>query len=158
MAQKVGVTVDTAEAAKLESALHALISASGKALEVLKIYGPNTKLGSFDADDDGVYTCSGDTAKNVNLSRYGYTVEADVSLELNLTATLFSACLWGDANHDGVVDSMDATLILRYYAGLEDNLCMKRTDVNQDGEINSMDATLILRYYAGLIEQLPYQN
>ena len=158
MAAKAGVTIDVAHAAELESVFHALLSLSGKALKVLNVYGPNTKLGSFDADNDGIYECSADTAKSGEVSRYGYTVAADVTMELNLTMKLFDDCLWGDANHDGVVDSMDATLVLRYYAGMETDLCLKRCDVNQDGEVNSMDATLILRYYAGLIEELPVKN
>ena len=160
MAAKAGVTVDVADAAKLERVFHAVLSLAAKALNVLNVVGPNTKLGKFDADDDGIYECSADVSKTPSISRYGFTLSTEVTAEVNLTVKLFEDCLWGDANHDGIVNNMDATLVLRYYAGLADadDLCLKRTDVNQDGVHNNMDATLILRYYAGLVDKLPYED
>ncbi len=159
MAENAGVSVDVADAAELEAIFHMLLDVSGELLKKLSITGSNTKLGSFDTDDDGVYECSGTTSKNSGTALRGYTVYTEASVELNLTIKLFDDCLWGDANHDGVVNNQDATLVLRYYAGLieADELCLKRTDVNMDGVINNQDATLILRYYAGLVTELPYE-
>jgi hypothetical protein len=160
MANKAGVTVDVADAAELESAFHAVLALVAKAANKLEIVGPNTKLGNFDKDDDGVYECSYDATKTPDISRYGFTLSTEVAGEINLTVKLFEDCLWGDADHDGVVNNKDATLVLRYYAGLAEaeDLCLKRCDVNQDGVINNKDATLILRYYAGQIEKLPYEG
>ena len=160
MANKAGVTVDVADAAELEAVFHAVLSLVAKAANYLEVVAPAVKLGSFDKDDDGVYECSYDATKTPDISRYGFTLATEVAGEINLTVKLFEDCLWGDANHDGVVNNKDATLVLRYYAGLADasDLCLKRSDVNQDGVINNKDATLILRYYAGLIEKLPYEG
>ena len=56
----------------------------------------------------------------------------------------------GDANGDGVINSVDAVLILRSTVGyIDDNFNIKFTDVNDDGVTNSVDAVLILRYTVG---------
>ncbi len=58
----------------------------------------------------------------------------------------------GDVNDDGVVNSVDALMILRYTAALQtltgDSLTY--ADVNSDGEVNSVDALIALRLSAGL--------
>ncbi len=60
--------------------------------------------------------------------------------------------LLGDANCNGTVDSIDASLVLQYTAGLIQTLaCLQLADVNHDGSVNSIDASLILQYTAGLI-------
>lgn len=70
--------------------------------------------------------------------------------------------LYGDVNHDGMVDSSDATQILRYDAGLPSifdivdskdyrQIVAHITVFNtQQGTLGSSDATQILRYDAGL--------
>lgn len=62
------------------------------------------------------------------------------------------ACLKGDVNNDGLIDSRDAALVLRIAAGLrvpnEYEKCA--ADIVEDGVINSRDAALILRKSAGL--------
>lgn len=59
----------------------------------------------------------------------------------------------GDANGDGYVDNTDASLILKYDAGLmdlsEDRL--STADVNYDETVDNTDASLVLKYDAGLI-------
>ncbi len=56
----------------------------------------------------------------------------------------------GDANLDGLVDSADATLVLRYIAELDeltgDNLLA--SDINADGNVNTFDASSILMFVA----------
>ena len=65
--------------------------------------------------------------------------------------------LYGDANGDGVVNSIDATMVTRHALDvytLSDEavvLC----DVNCDGIINSIDGTIIVRYVLKVIETLP---
>lgn len=64
--------------------------------------------------------------------------------------------LFGDANCNGSVDSIDAALVLQYGAGLIDWLvCQGAADVNENGTVDSIDAALILQFSAGLIPGLP---
>jgi hypothetical protein len=55
----------------------------------------------------------------------------------------------GDANANGVVNAIDATLILQHAAGLAGSVS-DRADVNQDGRIDALDAALVLQAIAGL--------
>lgn len=62
----------------------------------------------------------------------------------------------GDANCDGVANSLDAALVLQYGAGLVSSVrCPAGADANLDGHTNSLDAALILQYSAGLLSHLP---
>lgn len=69
----------------------------------------------------------------------------------------------GDVNADGVVNSIDAFLLLRLHAGIIDPLLnpplfpedwYERGDVNDDGVLNGLDAVLILQFHARLIDEL----
>ena len=61
----------------------------------------------------------------------------------------------GDANCDGRVNSIDASVILQYGAGLSSTLaCQSKADTNGDGRVNSLDAALILQYSAGLLDHI----
>jgi hypothetical protein len=60
----------------------------------------------------------------------------------------------GDANKDGHVNAIDASLILQRSAGLIATI-NPHADVNGDGRINSIDASLILQFVAGLLAHLP---
>jgi cell division septation protein DedD len=63
--------------------------------------------------------------------------------------------LVGDANCDGVVNSIDVALVLQYEAGLLSSLaCQQAADANRDGAVNALDAALILQYVASLIDRL----
>ena len=55
----------------------------------------------------------------------------------------------GDANGDGVINSLDAAIVLKYDVGLIQSLTAG--DVNCNGVINSLDSAWILKYDAGLI-------
>ena len=66
----------------------------------------------------------------------------------------------GDINNDGVPDSGDALMVLRYSVGL---LALSEAqksvaDVNGDGRIDAGDAILLLRYDAGLIDTFPAEG
>ncbi|WP_303823147.1 CotH kinase family protein [Ruminococcus flavefaciens] len=61
----------------------------------------------------------------------------------------------GDVNGDKMINSVDASAVLAYYAHLstdkEDDLSRQQkiaSDVNDDGAINAVDASCILSYYA----------
>ena len=62
----------------------------------------------------------------------------------------------GDVNGDGLVNSVDALLVLQYGAALITGLpFLNNADVNDDGLVNAIDAQLILQFGADLIDQLP---
>lgn len=62
----------------------------------------------------------------------------------------------GDVTCDGIVNPIDAALILQHDVGLLPSLpCSGPADVNGDGLVNPIDAQLILQYDAGLICCLP---
>ena len=62
----------------------------------------------------------------------------------------------GDASCDGIVNALDATLILQFSAGLFSPLpCPLGADANGNGTTNALDAALILQLVAGLLPSLP---
>ena len=59
----------------------------------------------------------------------------------------------GDANCDGQIDSIDATLVLQFEAGMIGQLKGgSLADVNLDGARNAIDSALILQLDAGIID------
>lgn len=85
-----------------------------------------------------------------NLDEIAETDAASIAKVLGLKAKPIR----GDANGDGKVNSMDASLILQHDANLitleGENL--KNADYNGDGKVTSLDASLVLRKDAGLID------
>ena len=69
-------------------------------------------------------------------------------MDYELTLCVPSAIV-GDANGDGEVNGMDATLLLQYAAGWDVEVNEAAADVNGDGSVDGMDATLLLQYAAG---------
>lgn len=69
---------------------------------------------------------------------------------------------YGDANQDNSVDSVDATLILQYYANIitieQNSNFTTNSDVNGNKVVDSVDATLILQYYADIINAFPVES
>jgi len=64
--------------------------------------------------------------------------------------------LLGDASGDGVINNVDAMLVLQAYAGLPGvEVSVAAGDVDGNGAVNNVDAMLILQHYAGIITEFP---
>lgn len=99
-------------------------------------------------DKDGKELGATDVVENgavVTVRNDGFTYAAAV-----MTVKIASDALLGDANGDGEINNIDAALVLKYDAGILDDIA--NADVNGDGETNNVDAALILKYDAGIIE------
>ncbi len=101
-----------------------------------------------------------------NSSMYFAQVDADLNATYATVSgtdgevTIGSVGLYGDANGDGVVNSIDATIVTRHALKV---LTLSadaqvRCDVNGDGVINSIDATIITRYALKVITVFPVEN
>lgn len=162
MAAKVGVEIN-ANCEKIEGAFHLVMCAAGKALEKLDVTGMNSKLGPLYNAATGYYELSYENIfrdKEIDVRSYTALVELEAT-ELTLKVKPFANCLWGDANHDGLVNTDDASLVEQYVVNdgiMEQFFCTLRTDVSGDGLINSDDASLIREYVVGNIEFFPAEN
>ena len=96
--------------------------------------------------------------KNAVTAQYlpGSRYNKDASIALYAVWEKSAEAVKGDANGDGSVDSMDATLIVLYDAGLRELTAQQiaACDLNGDGEVDTLDATLIFKYDAGLIDSI----
>ncbi len=74
--------------------------------------------------------------------------------EISTSRKPIESVLKGDADGDGIVDTDDATEILRYMAELStlDDSQINAADINGDGVVNTLDASYILRAVAGIEE------
>ncbi len=81
----------------------------------------------------------------------------NITEDTTVTALYERTYLVGDANLDGIVNSLDAAAVLKYDAALLDlsDLAWLCADANWNGEVNSLDAAMILKYDADLLAQLP---
>ena len=97
-----------------------------------------------------------DTEKGLEEHKCSRCGNVDDSREIPVISTV----KYGDVNEDGVVDSSDAILVLRYDAKsvtfTEKQL--KAADVDGNGVANANDAILILRYDAKAISIFPVEE
>jgi PKD repeat protein len=110
---------------------------------------------------------SSSTDQNTSFT-YLYPGEYDVTLrvedEFGLADTTISPALvqvdtvYGDVSWNGVVQSFDASLILKHLVDIDpfSNLQLEVGDVNLSDDISTLDAYHILEYMVGLIDALPY--
>lgn len=70
---------------------------------------------------------------------------------------LIGGIVYGDANGDGIVNSIDATLVTRYSlsAATLSNEALICCDVNGDETVNSIDAAIITRYVLKVVSKIP---
>lgn len=90
-----------------------------------------------------------------------------LSLLLALTMVLavavvpvLAAGVVGDASGEGMVNNVDAMLILQHAVGLKplDENAKAACDVDGDGTINNVDAMLVLQYAVGLRTKFPVED
>lgn len=75
---------------------------------------------------------------NVNINA---TATIEIELSLDLTA--------GDANGDGMVNTLDVIAMANYWAhGTDHNFCFHNADVNGDGEVNILDVIGTINIFA----------
>lgn len=76
--------------------------------------------------------------------------------EENSTDTETAEVLYGDANGDGAVNSLDAAAVLKSDVGMISLTEAQSTaaDVNLDTKVDSLDAAQILKYDAGILKYL----
>ena len=128
-----------------------LIPTDGKAAFILKVKVPaNAANGTYTvgfADQCKVFKDS---------TKYNYST-AFTPLTITVSGGQDIQYKLGDVNQDGIVDAVDASMTLRYYAKLSANADGGFTeaqklaaDVNKDGIIDAVDASKILGYYAYL--------
>ena len=151
MAEAVGVTVNVADAAKLESVFHLIMIGAGKALEVLDITGYDSKLGNLDKDGDGIYEFSATAKRNGDVSARGYAVDYTVTeVSISLTVHLFgNNCIVGDVNHDGKIDILDLIELRQILADdSREIICEYCADVDQNGTVDILDVIALRLYLA----------
>ena len=93
----------------------------------------------------------------LDLTDFDYNSKTGAKMTITWTANDDDTFILGDVNNDGVVDTIDATLVQRYDAqmSLPEGTIIERGDVNNDGEVDIIDATLIQRYDAGMTVKFP---
>lgn len=84
----------------------------------------------------------------------GYEYIAEQILKA-LNPSFVATGLLGDADNNGVVDYIDAMLILQYHTGVADetelNLCV--CDVDKSGAVDYIDAMMVLQFHTGVIRE-----
>lgn len=139
--------------------------------ENINIYGDINEDGVVDmADAD--YILSGEYSKSINsnVQQVEYTltdgtvIHSGEEFSSYLDSYINSDSDLGDVNHDGLIDSVDVTMILEYFANMatgksdvytEEELenFQKYGDVLNDGVVNPIDASWVLSKYAELATQ-----
>ena len=105
---------------------------------------------------EGLLSIGGSELRNMSVGAHKLTLAFDdgsVDLTLNITDTAnMPMGRIGDADRDGEVSILDATMIQRYLAGLNElnRIKMYLADTDGDGEVSILDATAIQRWLASL--------
>ena len=74
--------------------------------------------------------------------------EDNVAFEVKNGSITVIDCIPGDINGDRVVNTKDATRLMRYYANWQVEVNEPTLDVNGDGILNTKDTTRLMRYLA----------
>jgi len=92
---------------------------------------------------------------NANVNGHEYIYEQIMS-----SLIVIDSVLYGDADGNGVVNSIDAMVVLQYDVELigEEEIDLLAADVDGNGVVNSIDAMLILQYDVELITVFPVEE
>ena len=82
-----------------------------------------------------------------NLTEFDVVEEGEGSWTLTLKVA--EETVPGDANGDGVVNTMDLIRLMKYISGVEVDVAEGAGDVNGDGKVNTMDLIRLMKYING---------
>ena len=112
------------------------------------IAGNDGEIFSFEIQADDAMTAGNYEVQLTNIKLVNS--ELKVVMPDNDTATLaVKEAEPGDANGDGEIDVLDATLIIYYILGNYPALNLDWADINGDGEVDILDATLVMYRFLG---------
>jgi len=75
-----------------------------------------------------------------------------------MNITKAEAILWGDADDNGIVDTNDATVVLKYCADMDVKINLEASNVDGEYGVDTNDATLILKYCAEMLPAFPVEE
>lgn len=103
---------------------------------------------TYAAEADGLYTFTWEFTKDGSVNNGIDCVKIDNVVYSGDDEPV----LMGDVNGDGVVDSIDAAILIRYTLDLigEGDLNLAAADMDGDGEYTSVDAVIIIRITLGM--------
>ena len=104
----------------------------------------------------GLYRFFGDSSMKIDPSMPSHSIPDPTPVPSPSPTASVGLC--GDVNEDGLVDSLDLTVLKRYVLRkIDDSKIAKRlADVNEDGVIDSLDVSILKRYIHRKIPKLPY--
>ena len=108
------------------------------------------KVGDHVADN--VFTFKGSKGFIYEFCAVAYDKAGNMEDKEIKSENSMSTLLVGDANNDGKVNALDASLATSYFLGQKVELNFAATDVNQDGKINALDVSLIHNIYLSQTE------
>ena len=132
---------------------------------VLKFEGTDNRSGIWKYDLYAQYGSDNTwikAAENITDSVYNFICSADYNYGFCIMATdsagniesktlqreaSQTTYILGDANGDGIVNSLDITIATEKYLGNEVKINFEATDMNSDGIINSLDVSMICDTY-----------
>ena len=136
-----------------------IFKSNNSEVAVVSKIGTITAIGNGDAIISIIDTESNVVQIKITVNPIGYTTSSTVTqpgiTTTTTTTSQHSDYNLGDVNNDGMINAVDASSVLAYYAmistnkdgGYNDNQ-KAAADVNHDGLINAVDASNILSYYA----------
>lgn len=117
--------------------------------------GVVTTPADCEADGELIHTCQiCGYQKSTVLPALGHSYEDGVCTVCG------AVCTPGDVNEDGVIDNIDAMLVMQYTVGIigDDGLVAQAADVDGSGSADNVDAMLIMQYAVGIITEFPSQQ
>ena len=108
--------------------------------------GTYSGSGELDVFDDSGRTLE-EILPGFDLTKFDVVEEGEGSWTLTLKVA--EETVPGDANGDGVVNTMDLIRLMKYISGVEVDVAEGAGDVNGDGKVNTMDLIRLMKYING---------